>query len=112
MEKKKSARVDGDKNVSKSKAKRDARRKQVQREKRDANVAKITGSAVAAIIVLGILFVVGRQLYIMAIRTTPSTDYSAALTDDGRIADADMAAMVGLADYGNISVPTDRKSVV
>lgn len=49
MEKKKSARVDGDKNVSKSKAKRDARRKQVQREKRDANVAKITGSAVAAL---------------------------------------------------------------
>lgn len=67
MEKKKSARVDGDKNVSKSKAKRDARRKQVQREKRDANVAKITGSAVAAIIVLGILFVVGRQLYLSLI---------------------------------------------
>ena len=110
MEKKKSARMGEDTGVSKSKAKRDARRKQVQREKRDANVAKITGSAVAAIIVLGILFVVGRQLYIMAIRTTPSTDYSAALTDDGRIADADMAAMVGLADYGNISVPTDEVS--
>lgn len=108
MEKKKSARVDGDKNVSKSKAKRDARRKQVQREKRDANVAKITWTAVAAVIVLGILFVVGRQLYIMAIRTTPGTAYSAGLTDDGRIEKADMAAMVDLADYRNISVPADE----
>lgn len=108
MEKKKSARVDGDKNVSKSKAKRDARRKQVQREKRDANVAKITWTVVAAVIVLGILFVVGRQLYIMAIRTTPGTDYSAGLTDDGRIEKADMAAMVDLADYRNISVPADE----
>lgn len=108
MEKKKSARVDGDKNVSKSKAKRDARRKQVQREKRDANVAKITWTVVAAVIVLGILFVVGRQLYIMAIRTTPGTAYSAGLTDDGRIEKADMAAMVDLADYRNISVPADE----
>lgn len=108
MEKKKSARVDGDKNVSKSKAKRDARRKQVQREKRDANVAKITWTVVAVVIVLGILFVVGRQLYIMAIRTTPGTDYSAGLTDDGRIEKADMAAMVDLADYRNISVPADE----
>ncbi len=108
MEKKKSARVDGDKNVSKSKAKRDARRKQVQREKRDANVAKIIWTAVAAVIVLGLLLVVGRQLYIMAIRTTPGTDYSAGLTDDGRIEKADMAAMVDLADYRNISVPADE----
>lgn len=105
---KKSAGMDGDTNVSKSKAKRDARRKQVQKEKRSASAARITWITVAAVIALGIVFIVGRQLYIMAIRTTPGTDYSAGLTDDGRIENADMAAMVDLADYGNISVPADE----
>lgn len=108
MEKKKAAKVSEDTNVSKSKAKREARRKQVRREKREANAARITGIAVAAVIALGILLAVGRQLYIMAIRTTPGTDYSAGLTDDGRIENADMAAMLNLADYRNISVPEDE----
>ena len=108
MEKKKSAKMGEDTGVSKSKAKREARRKQVRKEKREANIARITGIAVAAVIVLGILLAVGRQLYIMAIRTTPSTDYSAGLTDDGRIENADMAAMLDLADYMNISVPEDE----
>ncbi|MDE5939986.1 MAG: FKBP-type peptidyl-prolyl cis-trans isomerase [Lachnospiraceae bacterium] len=108
MEKKKAAKVSEDTNVSKSKAKREARRKQVRKEKREANAARITGIAVAAVIALGILLAVGRQLYIMAIRTTPSTDYSAGLTDDGRIENADMAAMLNLADYRNISVPEDE----
>lgn len=108
MEKKKSAKMGEDTGVSKSKAKREARRKQVRKEKREANIARITGIAVAAVIVLGILLAVGRQLYIMAIRTTPSTDYSAGLTDDGRIENADMAAMLDLVDYMNISVPEDE----
>lgn len=108
MGKKESARMDEGTGVSKSKAKREARRKQVQKAKREAGAARIIWTAVAAVIVLGILFVVGRQLYIMAIRTAPGTDYSAGLADDGRIADANMAEMVELADYQNISVPEDE----
>lgn len=108
MEKKKSATMDENTNVSKSKAKREARKKQVRKEKRDANAARIAGIAVTAVVVLGLVFVVGRQLYIMAIRTTPGTDYSAGLTDDGRIENADMTKMVDLADYRNISVPADE----
>ncbi|MDE6404540.1 MAG: FKBP-type peptidyl-prolyl cis-trans isomerase [Lachnospiraceae bacterium] len=108
MEKTNSAKMNGDAGVSKSKAKREARRKQVRKEKREANAARITGIIVAVAIVLGLLLVVGRQLYIMAIRTTPGTDYSAGLMDDGRIENADMSAMVTLADYKNISVPEDE----
>lgn len=108
MEKKKSARTGENTNVSRSKAKRETRRKQIQKAKREAGAARILWTAVAVIIALGILFVVGRQLYILAIRTTPGTDYSAGLSDDGRIADADMAAMVALADYKNISVPEEE----
>lgn len=108
MEKKKSARTGESTGVSKSKAKRETRRKQIRKAKREAGAARIMWTAVAVVIAAGILFVVGRQLYILAIRTTPGTDYSAGLSDDGRIADADMAAMVDLADYKNISVPEEE----
>lgn len=108
MEKKKSAKPGEGTGVSKSKAKRETRRKQMQKAKREAGAARIMWTAVAVVIALGILYVVGRQLYIMAIRTTPGTDYSAGLADDGRIADADMKAMVELADYKNLSVPEEE----
>lgn len=108
MEKKKSARLDESAGVSKSKAKREARKKQVRKEKRDANTARIAGITVTAVIAILILLLVGKQLYLMVIRTTSGTDYSAGLTDDGRIENADLTAMVGLADYKNISVPAEE----
>lgn len=108
MEKKKSAGMDGDANVSKSKAKREARKKQVQKEKRKAGASRIMWTAAAAVIILGILFVVGKQMYLMAIRTTPGTDYSAGLMDDGSIENADMESMLNLADYKNITVPEEE----
>lgn len=108
MEMKKADKKDADTNVSKSKAKRDARRKQVQKAKRDAGIARVIGYVVTAVIVLGLLLVVGKQVYLMAIRTTPGTDYSAGLANDGRIENADMAAMLDLVDYKNISVPEDE----
>lgn len=104
----KSDKKDGDTSVSKSKAKREARRKQVKKAKRDAGIARIIGFVVAAVVALGIVFVVGKQIYLMAIRTTPGTDYSKGLADDGRIENADMAAMLELADYKNVSVPADE----
>lgn len=108
MEKKKSARTAEHTEVSKSKAKREARRKQVKIAKRKAGAARIIGTIAAVAIVLAIVLAVGRQIYIMAIRTTPGTEYSAGLTDDGKIADADMSSMVTLADYKNIAVPEDE----
>lgn len=108
MEMKKTDKKDADTSVSKSKAKRDARRKQVKKAKRDASIARIAGIAAVAVIVIAIALLVGKQLYLMAIRTTPGTDYSKGLANDGRIENADMAAMLDLADYKNISVPEDE----
>ena len=108
MAKQKKAQDSAGIEVSKSKAKREERRKEVQKARRDARVARITGIAVVAAAALLILAVVGRQLYILAIRTTPGTDYSAGLTEDGRIENADMATAVTLADYKNISVPEEE----
>lgn len=105
---KKNHKVDVSTDVSKSKAKREARRKQVEKEKRQKRVSRTLGYLVTTVIALAIIAVVGRQLYILAIRTTPGTDYSAGLTDDGKIENADMSAAVTLADYKNISVPEDE----
>lgn len=108
MAKKKTTQENTGDEVSKSKAKREERRKQVRKAKREARVARIAGTVVAVVIGLVIVAAVGRQLYIMAIRTTPGTDYSAGLTADGRIEKADMATALTLADYKNISVPEDE----
>ncbi|MCM1266651.1 MAG: FKBP-type peptidyl-prolyl cis-trans isomerase [Bacteroidales bacterium] len=108
MEKKKSGKADAGANVSKSKAKREERRKEVKKAKRNAYAARTTGFVLAAVIALLIVGAVGKKLYILAIRTTPNEDYSAGLTDEGRIEDADMASMLTLADYRNISLPTDE----
>lgn len=105
---KKTAKVDESTEVSKSKAKREARRKQVEKEKRQKLISRTIGIIVSAVVILAIVAVVGRQLYILAIRTTPGTDYSAGLTEDGKIANADMSTAVTLADYKNISIPEDE----
>ena len=108
MTKNKTTQANAGTEVSKSKAKREERRKQVQKAKREARAARIAGIAVALIVGAAIVVVVGKQLYIMAIRTTPGTEYSAGLTADGKIENADMATALTLADYKNISVPEDE----
>lgn len=107
----KSAKTNEQTGVSKSKAKREERRKQVMKAKREAHAARIAGIAVTAVIVLAIAALIGRQLYIAAIRTIPGTDYSAGLMDDGRIENADMASMVTLPDYKNIPIPEKEVEV-
>ncbi len=108
MAKNKTTQTNTGTEMSKSKAKREERRKQVQKAKRDARAARIVGTAVALVVGVAIVAAVGRQLYILAIRTTPGTEYSAGLTADGRIENADMKTALTLADYKNISVPEDE----
>lgn len=94
--------------ISKSRAKREERRKQVEKSRREKRIARITGWIVTVAVVGVIAVFAGKKLYILAIRTTPSSDYSAGLTADGRIDGVDAAAALALADYKNISVPEDE----
>ena len=71
--------------MSKSKAKREARRKEVEKIQQKKRLTKISGIAVIAVILLAVLGVIGKQVYTMAIRTTPASDYSAGLSLDGTI---------------------------
>ncbi|MCH5250310.1 MAG: FKBP-type peptidyl-prolyl cis-trans isomerase [Lachnospiraceae bacterium] len=95
-------------NMSKSKAKREAQRKQNEKMRRQRLISKITSTAIMAVIVLLIAWAIGKQIYILAIRTSPVSDYSAGLTSDGKIEDADVLSALTLVDYENISIPDDE----
>ena len=95
-------------NMSKSKAKREAQRKQNEKMRRQRLISKITSTAIIAVIVLLIAWAIGKQIYILAIRTKPISDYSAGLTADGKIEDTDVLSALTLVDYENISIPDDE----
>ena len=108
MEKKKTNKANETANMSKSKAKREARRREIEEERRRKRIAQICGIAAVAVIVLIIAAAVSKPIYLAAIRTTSSTNPNAGLTADGRIDGVDVLSLVTLADYENISVPADE----
>ena len=108
MEKKKTNKANETANISKSKAKREARKRQIEEERRRKRIARISGIVVVAVIVLIIAAAVSKPIYLAAIRTASSSDYNAGLTADGRIDGVDVLSLVALADYENISVPADE----
>ena len=94
--------------ISKSKAKREERKKEVAKSRRQKRTVKIVGYTIAAAILLVIVFAIGKQIYLSAIRTTSSADYSEGLTADGKINGVDVGGVLNLDDYENISVPADE----
>lgn len=112
MAKKDKETVKEDKNgtsdISKSKAKREQRKKEVAREKQRRRTAKIIGGVAAAAIVAVIAAAVGQNVYLSSMRTTPSDDFSAGLTADGRIEGVNVGDALTLVDYANIVIPADE----
>lgn len=94
--------------ISKSKAKREERKKEVAKSRRQKRTVKIVGYTIAVAILLVIVFAIGKQIYLSAIRTTSSADYSEGLTADGKINGVDAASVLNLVDFENISVPADE----
>lgn len=95
-------------NISKSKAKREAKRRQNEKIRRQRLFYKVTGIIISVAILLLIAWVIGKQIYLMAIRTAPNSDYSAGLTNDGKIEDIDVLSALSLVDYDNISIPENE----
>lgn len=112
MAKKDKETVKEDKNgtsdISKSKAKREQRKKEVAREKQRRRTAKIIGRVAAAAVVAVIAAAVGQNVYLSSMRTTPSDDFSAGLTADGRIEGVNVGDALTLVDYANIVIPADE----
>lgn len=99
-----------DTQLSKSKAKRVERQKEIAKEKKEQLVRKITTAAIVAVFVGIFAIAIGFQLYKAAIRTTSSTDFSAGLTEAGLIEGVDTASAVTLADYESLVVPMSEVS--
>lgn len=94
--------------ISKSKAKREQRKKAVAKDRRHKRTVKITGAAVVAVIIVIIAAAAGKNIYLAAMRTTSDSDYSAGLTADGKIEGVNVAETLTLADYANITIPADE----
>ena len=103
-----SKKTDENNTMSKSKAKREARRKQVAKSRRKKLIWKIIGIAAAVVIIAAIAIAVGSMAYLAIIRTKPNSDMSAGITAEGKIEGVDAASLVELVDYENISVPADE----
>lgn len=91
--------------LSKSKAKRQERHKEITRERKQKLIGKMIGIIIAVVIIGTLGGAIGFQIYKAAIRTTSGTDFSACLTDEGMIKNVDVASTVTLADYENLVVP-------
>lgn len=96
--------------ISKSKAKREQRKKEVARERRQKRTAKLIGGIIIAAIVIVIGAAVGKNVYLAAMRTTSDSNLSAGLTADGRIEGVNVKDSLTLVDYANIAVPAEEVS--
>jgi trigger factor len=94
--------------LSKSKAKRVERQKEVAKEKQKKLIYRIIGIVIAVAIVAVIAFNIGKRVYTVAIRTTSDSNMSAGLDDNGIISGIDVSKYITLVDYKNISVPADE----
>jgi trigger factor len=94
--------------LTKSKAKREERKKELADKKRKQLVWRIIWIVIAVAIVAVIAVNVGKKAYLAAIRTTSSDDVGACITDDGKIEGVNVTDVLTLVDYTNISVPADE----
>jgi len=94
--------------ISKSKAKREERKKELARAKRNRMISRIVSIAILVAIVGVVVFFAGRSIYLAVIRTTPNSDMSAGLTTDGKIDGVDVASALTLVDYENIVIPDEE----
>jgi len=91
--------------LSKSKAKRENRHKEVTQQKKKRLLSNIIFGVITTAIVVFFVFAIAAGIYQSATRTTSSSDFSACLTDDGLIKDVEAASVVTLADYESLVVP-------
>ena len=94
--------------ISKSKAKREERKKEVAKGKRNRMISRIVGIVIVVAIIGVIAFFAGKSIYLAVIRTTPNTDFSAGLTADGKIEGVDVSSALTLVDYENIVIPDEE----
>ena len=91
--------------LSKSKAKRIERQKEVASEKRKKITTRVIWSIVGIAIVGCVVFFAGKAIYEKARITTSISDFSQGLTDDGLIEGINVSDYLTLCDLDNLVVP-------
>lgn len=91
--------------LSKSKAKRKNRHKEVAQQKKQSLLSNIIFAVITTVVVAFFIFAIIAGIYQQASRTTSNSLYSACLTDDGLVKGVKALSNVTLADYENLVVP-------
>lgn len=94
-----------DEQLSKSKQKRLDRRKKESKKKTDNIIGTVIGVVLAVAVIAVIVWRVVVAVNTAANTLTPSSDYSAQLSDNGFIKGVKTANCIDLADYKNIEIP-------
>jgi trigger factor len=91
-----------------SKDRKLAKKKEIAHLKRNARISKLTTISVISLICIGLATLIGFKVYRSITKVTPSSDYSAYLTDNGFIEGATATSYVDLGDYKNLKVPASE----
>lgn len=81
------------------------KKREIERQKRNARLSKVISYCLIALISVGILSTIGYSIYKGATKIKPRSDYSAYLTDSGLIKDVTVSDYLSLVDYKNITAP-------
>ena len=94
--------------LSKSKAKRIERQKEVAMKKKKKTATRIIWGVVIAAVVVVVGVFAGLSIYRASKITASNANYSAGLLDDGLIENVNVSECVKLADYENHIIPLDE----
>ena len=90
--------------MSASKAKRERQKAERAAAKRNAAMGKVTLAVIVLVFIGVIAAIFGKQWYMEANKTEPSTDYSAMLNDDGSIKDVNVNDYVKTFDINAVKI--------
>ena len=91
--------------LSLSKERKLARKKEIVQMKRNALISKLVTIGIVSLVCIGLATLIGYKVYRNMTKVTPSSDYSAYLSDNGFIEGVTATDYVTIADYKNIKVP-------
>ncbi len=91
--------------MSMSKARKIARKKEIEQMKRNAKISKIVSICVVTVLCVGLVSYIGYSIYRKATRIVPNSNYSAGLNDNGFIDGVEASSALDLVDYKSIKAP-------
>lgn len=90
--------------MSLSKQRKLQRAKDIQKQKKDAVLGKLTGIIVSAVLILGVIALFAAGIIRLATKVNADSNYSAQLNDDGTMKGVTASDYIELCDYKNITV--------